>query len=91
MTLLQLATASFNPDVRDRAYIYWRLLSTDPDMAKALICEYHSGTSVSKDIHLWETKDLITALENMGSISNLMHKLPHQLYKNVPPSTKMYY
>ena len=27
-----------NPDVRDRAYIYWRLLETDPDIAKEMIC-----------------------------------------------------
>lgn len=28
-----------SPDVRDRAYIYWRLLSTDPGAAKV----WHSG------------------------------------------------
>jgi AP-1 complex subunit beta-1 len=27
-----------SPDVRDRAYIYWRLLSTDPGAAKVIIC-----------------------------------------------------
>ena len=27
-----------NPDLRDRAYIYWRLLSTDPQAAK--VCEH---------------------------------------------------
>lgn len=33
--VLQLATAeSDNPDLRDRAYIYWRLLSGDLDVAK---------------------------------------------------------
>lgn len=33
--VLQLATAdSDNPDIRDRAYIYWRLLSGDLDIAK---------------------------------------------------------
>jgi vesicle coat complex subunit len=26
-----------SPDVRDRAYIYWRLLSTDPAAAKAVV------------------------------------------------------
>lgn len=26
-----------SPDVRDRAYIYWRLLSTDPGAAKVCI------------------------------------------------------
>ena len=32
------AEESENPDVRDRAYIYWRLLETDPDIAKEMIC-----------------------------------------------------
>jgi hypothetical protein len=32
------AEESENPDVRDRAYIYWRLLETDPDVAKEMVC-----------------------------------------------------
>lgn len=33
--VLQNATKNCdNPDIRDRAYIYWRLLSTDPEAAK---------------------------------------------------------
>lgn len=77
MKLLQSAIESFNPDVRDRAYIYWRLLSTDPEMAKNLVCSASSHFLIAKDYHLWDTKDLVQALENMGSISNLFHKLPH--------------
>lgn len=34
-TVLQSATKNCdNPDIRDRAYVYWRLLSTDPEAAK---------------------------------------------------------
>ena len=29
---------SLNADVRDRGYFYWRLLETDPDLAKEMIC-----------------------------------------------------
>jgi AP-1 complex subunit beta-1 len=25
-----------NPDLRDRAYVYWRLLSTDPEVGRQL-------------------------------------------------------
>ena len=32
------AEESENPDVRDRAYIYWRQLEIDPDIAKEMIC-----------------------------------------------------
>jgi AP-1 complex subunit beta-1 len=41
--VLQSATAeNDNPDIRDRAYVYWRLLSGDLDVAKvssfAIVC-----------------------------------------------------
>ena len=37
-SVLSMATEhSDNPDLRDRGYIYWRLLSTDPDAAKAVV------------------------------------------------------
>ena len=26
-----------NPDLRDRGYLYWRLVSTDPQLAKAVV------------------------------------------------------
>jgi AP-1 complex subunit beta-1 len=33
--VLQAATAeNDNPDIRDRAYVYWRLLSSDPGTTK---------------------------------------------------------
>lgn len=36
--VLQLATESTQcPDLRDRAYVYWRLLSSDPKIAKVTI------------------------------------------------------
>ncbi|KAJ1479608.1 armadillo-type protein [Baffinella frigidus] len=36
-TVLGLATTgSTNPDLRDRGYIYWRLLSSDPDKARVV-------------------------------------------------------
>jgi AP-1 complex subunit beta-1 len=36
--VLQAATAeNDNPDIRDRAYVYWRLLSSDPEVAKVCI------------------------------------------------------
>ena len=39
--VLALATQeSDNPDLRDRGYIYWRLLSTDPAAAKEVITFY---------------------------------------------------
>jgi vesicle coat complex subunit len=33
---LKIATEGENPDVRDRAYIYWRLLSTDSQATQVI-------------------------------------------------------
>ena len=42
--VLQQATAdSDNPDIRDRAYIYWRLLSGDLDVAKVRSHQFAAG------------------------------------------------
>lgn len=42
--MINSAKDSFNPDVRDRTYIYWRLLSTDPEVVKNLVC-FNVGAS----------------------------------------------
>lgn len=37
-SVLKMATEdSDNPDLRNRGYIYWRMLSTNPDEAKNII------------------------------------------------------
>lgn len=39
--LLTIATEEVdNPDVRDRAFIYWRMLSTDPTKTKNVVFGY---------------------------------------------------
>lgn len=36
--LLEVAThKTDNPDVRDRAYIYWRMLSSNPEKTKEIV------------------------------------------------------
>lgn len=38
--ILKLATEEAeNPDLRNRGYVYWRMLTTDPDMAREIILE----------------------------------------------------
>ncbi|KAF8824375.1 hypothetical protein HHX47_DHR8000392 [Lentinula edodes] len=37
-----------SPDVRDRAYIYWRLLSTDPGAAKAVVLAQRPPISIPR-------------------------------------------
>jgi vesicle coat complex subunit len=39
--VLNMATQnSENPDIRDRAYVYWRLLSSSPQAAKVRVCVF---------------------------------------------------
>ena len=45
--LQQTTTTGESADLRDRAYIYWRLLSTDPNAAKVFCQAYKSADSLS--------------------------------------------
>lgn len=48
--VLQAATTdNDNPDIRDRAYVYWRLLSGDLDVAKVSTAEFHGPISSLTD------------------------------------------
>ena len=35
--LKEVTTNIDNPDLRDRGYVYWRLLSADPEVAKSVV------------------------------------------------------
>ncbi|KAJ7058271.1 adaptin N terminal region-domain-containing protein [Mycena amicta] len=55
-----------SPDVRDRAYIYWRLLSTDPGAAKAVVLASRPPISIPRT-----TVAPALLEELLGEISNL--------------------
>lgn len=38
LVLSAATTETDNPDLRDRAYVYWRLLSTDPEVRSQQCC-----------------------------------------------------
>ncbi|KAF7544745.1 hypothetical protein G7046_g9721 [Stylonectria norvegica] len=73
--VLQAATAeNDNPDIRDRAYVYWRLLSTDPETAKSVVLSQKptiSTTMTSLPPALLE--QLLTELSTLASV---YHKPP---------------
>uniref|UniRef100_A0A6G3ME36 AP-1 complex subunit beta-1 (Trinotate prediction) n=1 Tax=Henneguya salminicola TaxID=69463 RepID=A0A6G3ME36_HENSL len=66
-----------NPDIRDRGFIYWRLLSTDPDAAKAVVLADKPLISPESD-NLDEAL-LQELLLNLSSLSSVYHKLPQTL------------
>ncbi|KAH7908849.1 adaptin N terminal region-domain-containing protein [Hygrophoropsis aurantiaca] len=55
-----------SPDVRDRAYIYWRLLSTDPGAAKAVVLAHRPPISIPRT-----TVSPLLLEELLGEISSL--------------------
>eukprot|EP00993_Chasmostoma_nieuportense_P000827 NODE_175_length_2814_cov_60.791961_g161_i0.p1 GENE.NODE_175_length_2814_cov_60.791961_g161_i0~~NODE_175_length_2814_cov_60.791961_g161_i0.p1 ORF type:complete len:926 (+),score=330.92 NODE_175_length_2814_cov_60.791961_g161_i0:39-2780(+) len=72
--VLKLASESDIPDLRDRGFVYWRLLSTDPEAAKEVVlCEKQiiSDTTTKYEAHLLEE-----LLQNIASLSSVYHKPP---------------
>jgi len=72
-SILQTATQSCdNPDIRDRAYIYWRLLSTNPQAAKSVVLAekppIESRTKIVSDSLLDEL------ISNIGTLASVYYK-----------------
>jgi AP-1 complex subunit beta-1 len=61
-----------NPDLRDRAYIYWRLLSTDPEAAKDVVLAEKPTISGARDEV--EPALLRELLSELGSLASVYHK-----------------
>ncbi|RUO95773.1 Clathrin/coatomer adaptor, adaptin-like protein, partial [Jimgerdemannia flammicorona] len=87
--VLQIATNECdNPDIRDRAYVYWRLLSTDPQAAKVgLGCGYHAIVLSDKPPIANENAGITGALlddliNNIGSLASVYHKPPETFVGN---------
>lgn len=63
-----------NPDLRDRAYVYWRLLSTDPEAAKDVILA--DKPIISDTASTIDPAMLDTLLANISSLASVYHKPP---------------
>uniref|UniRef100_A0A9I9CM22 Beta-adaptin-like protein n=1 Tax=Cucumis melo TaxID=3656 RepID=A0A9I9CM22_CUCME len=63
-----------NPDLRDRAYIYWRLLSTDPEAAKDVVLA--EKPVIGDDSNLLDSSLLDELLANIATLSSVYHKPP---------------
>ena len=65
---------SDSPDVRDRGYMYWRLLSMDPQAAKAIVCS--QKPTIQDDTNLIETNLLDELVANLSNLASVYHKRP---------------
>ncbi|VDN07577.1 unnamed protein product [Thelazia callipaeda] len=73
--VLSLATQdSDNPDLRDRGYIYWRLLSADPAAAKDVVLA--EKPLISEETDLLEPSLLDQLVCHIGSLASVYHKPP---------------
>ncbi|XP_071849372.1 AP-1 complex subunit beta-1-like isoform X2 [Apostichopus japonicus] len=74
-SVLTLSTQnSDNPDLRDRGYIYWRLLSTDPAAAKNVVLA--EKPLISEETDLIEPTLLDELICYIGSLASVYHKPP---------------
>jgi AP-1 complex subunit beta-1 len=80
--VLKLATDdSDNPDLRNRGYIYWRMLSSDPEAAKQIIlCE---KPPITEDEGNLDSKVRETLLCNLSMLSSVYYKTPEQFVKRI--------
>ncbi|CAG7787009.1 unnamed protein product [Allacma fusca] len=93
--VLSLATQdSDNPDLRDRGYIYWRLLSTDPAAAKEVVLA--EKPLISEETDLLEPTLLDELICHIASLASVYHKPPSAfvegrsgLRKILPASTRL--
>ncbi|KAK5638054.1 hypothetical protein RI129_012349 [Pyrocoelia pectoralis] len=73
--VLSLATQdSDNPDLRDRGFIYWRLLSTDPAAAKEVVLA--DKPLISEETDLLEPTLLDELICHISSLASVYHKPP---------------
>ena len=63
------------PDLRDRGYIYWRLLSTDPAAAKDVVLA--ERPLISDETDLIEPTLLDELICHISSLASVYHKPPN--------------
>jgi hypothetical protein len=73
--VLQTATAECdNPDIRDRAYVYWRLLSSDPQIAKNIVLAQRPA--ITSTISTLPIPLLDSLMPDLSTLASVYHKPP---------------
>ncbi|KAI4278296.1 MAG: hypothetical protein LQ337_001117 [Flavoplaca oasis] len=73
--IFQSATAeNDNPDVRDRAYVYWRLLSSNPQVAQNVVLSHKPP--ITSTIQSLPPALLDRLLTELSSLASVYHKPP---------------
>jgi AP-1 complex subunit beta-1 len=86
---LELATKeSENPDLRDRGYVYWRLLSTDPEAAKQVVLG--EKPLISEDTSPLDASLLDELIGNMATLASVYHKPPQAFVSKLKKKVKVF-
>ncbi|CAI5745392.1 unnamed protein product [Peronospora destructor] len=72
--LYKATEESDNPDLRDREYVYWRLLSADPEAAHAILLA--EKPVISDDTCALEPSVLDELIGKIPTFASVYHKLP---------------
>ncbi|CAD6567103.1 MAG: hypothetical protein CYPHOPRED_001444, partial [Cyphobasidiales sp. Tagirdzhanova-0007] len=70
-----------NPDLRDRGYIYWRLLSTDPVAAKDIVLG--EKPAINSETETMDRTVLDKLLLHTGSLASVFHHMPETFIRNL--------
>jgi AP-1 complex subunit beta-1 len=73
-----------NPDLRDRAYVYWRLLSTDPEAAKDVVLA--EKPTICDDSNMLDSSLLDELLANIATLASVYHKPPDAFVSRARPT-----
>lgn len=65
---------SDNPDLRDRGYVYWRLLSSDPEAARAVVLS--QKPEIGDDTFTIEAALLDELMQQISTLASIYHKPP---------------
>ena len=70
-----------NPDLRDRGFIYWRMISTNPQLAKKIVMS--PRPLISDQSFSLETEFLDKLIENIGYLACVYAKKPEDFVKRM--------
>ncbi|EPQ31190.1 uncharacterized protein PFL1_01378 [Pseudozyma flocculosa PF-1] len=69
-----------NPDCRDRGFMYWRLLSTDPEAAREIVLA--NKPSISTETDRMDRQLLDQLLLHGSSLASIFHRQPQTFIRN---------
>jgi len=74
-SVLKAATEECNnPDLRDRGYMYWRMLSKNPELAKQVVLS--ERPTISDDSFALQPRLLDRLVTNISTLASVYHQLP---------------